>query len=279
LGAATPDHWWHVWRFEPWLLAGIGIAIWTYVRGVRALDRRRPGIVPRWRRALFGGAIATLVIALVSPLDGVADALFSVHMVQHLLLILVAAPLFVAGAPFLPFSFALPTRARRALGRWYARTPAHRVGRWLTAAPTAWGLHAAALWYWHIPGPYQAAVASPPLHAFEHLCFFGTAILFWWPLLAPFGRRLDGLGAVVYAFTMMMQGAALGAALTFASAPWYPIHADGAAMWGITLLDDQQMAGLIMWVPAGVVYVGVSAWLFVRWLDLRPARRVVELPL
>ena len=261
---------WYDWGGSPPELALLFAAACWYALGVRALWRSAGmgrGISPT-QAAAFAAGLSALFIALASPLDELAEALFAAHMVQHLLLILVAAPLLVAGAPVLPALWAVPRAPRRALARWWRRSTALRglVHR-ATAPGVAFVLHTLALWFWHLPAPYQAALRNPALHAVEHFSFLGTAILFWWAVAPPLGRRRasEGTGILMIGGTLMQSGA-LGAVLMFASAPWYPLHAAGARAWGMTPLEDQQLAGLIMWVPASLVYIGAAAWLFLRWM-------------
>lgn len=124
-----------------------------------------------------------------------------------------------------------------------------------------------ALWFWHFPRPYQAALANPALHALEHASFLGTAVCFWWVVLHPTGRRTLGFGAaIVYIGITLCESGALGALLMFSARAWYPMHAAGERLWGMTPLDDQRLAGLIMWIPASAVYVTAAAMLFLEWM-------------
>src|SRR5439155_14282040 len=128
----------------------------------------------------------------------------------------------------------------------------------------AWLLALVALWVWHLPSLYQAALRNEPIHALEHGSFLGTSVLFWWTALSPGGRRRLPRGAdVLYVFTGGFQGAALGALLTFASVPLYPFYAHTVGPWGLSPLQDQQLAGVIMWIPSGVIYLAVASGLFV----------------
>ncbi len=217
----------------------------------------------------------SLVIALLSPVDALAETLFSVHMVQHLLLMIVAAPLLALGEPLLPALWALPYRWRRAIGRWWRASPRARRIAWAAGDPLGvWLANLAVLWFWHLPGPYLAALGDERLHAVEHLTFLGSAFLFWWVVFQPIGRRrLARGGAVVYLALTLMQSGALGAILAFARTGWYSAHAAGAAAWHLTLLEDQQLAGLIMSVPASLVYIGVALVLAAQWFILDPAPR------
>ena len=267
---AGPADIWRHWGANPVEIVLLVVPALWYAAGVRSLWARA-GVgrgVSRAQATMFGLGMLTLVVALASPIDAMADALFSAHMVQHLLLILVAAPLCVLGAPTLPALWALPRDQRRALGAWWHRRAALRTVVAIVTTPiVVFALHTVALWFWHFPVPYQAAVQQPAIHALEHLSFFGTAALFWWTVAPPIGRRRAGEGAsILLVGGTLMQSGALGAALVLARSPWYPVHAEGARVWSTTLLEDQQLAGLLMWVPASLVYIAAASWLFLRWM-------------
>lgn len=275
-GALAPHDLWRSWNPAPGVLAGIALAGGAYAVGLARLWRDvGPGrVVPRWRAAAYAGGVLALALALVSPLDALGETLFWGHMVQHLVLMLVAAPLLVLGAPA-PALLRLPGPAgRRRLGGWWQRrTTLRAFAALLTAPPLAWALHAATVWAWHLPAAYQAALADERLHALEHLSFLVTALLFWWVVLQPTGRRRLNHGmAVLYVVTAGMVGGLLGALLTFAGRPFYPAQSAAAAAWGLTPLVDQQLAGLIMWLPGGLVYLIAAAVLFVLWLRVEEAR-------
>jgi putative membrane protein len=265
----TPDTIWGRWNWNPAILIGLVLTAWLYAQGVHALWQRAGigrGVVP-WQVIAFVGGLVALSVALVSPLDALATALFSAHMGQHLLLILVAAPLLVLGTPLVPFLWALRHTRRRRLGRWWRKQTALQMGwRALTQPLVVWLLHATAVWIWHVPSLYQAALRSEWVHAVEHISFLGTALLFWWILFHPstHGRLGYGVG-VLYIFGMATQGVVLGALMTFAQTPWYRIHETNTAAWNLTPLEDQQLAGLIMWVPPSVIYLLAAVGLFVAW--------------
>ncbi|HEX5439120.1 MAG TPA: cytochrome c oxidase assembly protein [Gemmatimonadaceae bacterium] len=258
------------WSFEPVTIAGLALASGLYARGLHRLwhETGRGRVVTRWQAWSFWLGIASLVVALLSPLDTLGDQLFAAHMMQHLMLIVVAAPLIVIGAPLLPCLWAFDKPVRQAIGRWWHRRrglPA--VAAALTTPVVAWVLHTSAIWGWHLPGPYGAALGSEWIHALEHASFFGTALLFWWVAIVPSGRRQLGFGlAMAYVLTAGMQMSVLGAILTFAHGVWYPAQSTAAQAWGLTPLEDQQLAGIIMWVPSSFAYLAAASWLFVEWI-------------
>lgn len=260
----TPGGVWTAWSLDLLVLLGVGLTGWGYFLGVRRLGRARPG---RWRAAAFGAGLVAVLIALVSPVERLAEALLSGHMVQHLLLVMVAAPLLVTGLPRVPLTVALPADVRRTLHRTGRRPWIRGVWRSMTQPVAVWVLATGVLWAWHAPPLYQAALRDDVLHAVEHASLLGTAVLFWWVVLDPRGRaRLGEGGDLVYLFAAGLQGGALGALFTFAPSPIYPRYAVTAPAWGLSALTDQQLAGLIMWIPFGTVYLAVAATRFVGWL-------------
>lgn len=271
----APHDLWRAWSAEPAVLLGIGLGALLYRRGLRALWARA-GVgrgIREWQATAYTGGVFALFVALVSPLDALGSALFSGHMIQHLVLMLLAAPLLVLGEPLLAFTWALPSRWRRGSFRWQRRVT--RAGGGVLIHPLAvWVLYAAALWVWHLPVLYQATLWSDTVHALQHGSFLGTSLLFWWTVL-EFGRRARGHGAgILYVFTAMMQGMALGVIIATAGTLLYPAYATRVAAWGITPLEDQQLAGFIMWMPPGLLYVLAVALLLVAWL--RAAERRAE---
>jgi putative membrane protein len=253
------------WNWEPAVLLGMVLSGGLYAASLRALWERAGvghGVSVR-QAAAFAAGWLSLAAALISPLDALSGVLFSAHMLQHVLLILVAAPLLVLGAPPAALAWSVPRVWRRkffGLGRSLA--PLQAAGHLLALPLVAWGLHVLALWAWHAPGLYEAALSDERLHALEHLSFLGTALLFWWGLLQPMGGREIGLGLrLLSIFTMALQSGFLSALLTFSPQSWYPAQSSGAAAWGLTPLDDQQFAGVLMWVPAGMVYLVTALWL------------------
>jgi putative membrane protein len=187
-------------------------------------------------------------------------------MTQHEILMLVAAPLLVLGRPLLPFLWGLPLSWRRRVGGW--GKPRWVQGGWyiLTNPLVAWAVHAGTLWLWHAPSLFQATLDNELVHTLQHLSFLASALPFRWTLVRGRPGTMGYGAAVLSVFTTSIHSGALGALLTFASTPWYPAYAQTTAAWGLTPLEDQQIGGLIMWIPAGVVYLVAGLALFARWL-------------
>jgi putative membrane protein len=248
--------WWESWNPEPVTIMLLVVSAVLYGVGVARLRRRA-----RARTIAFYTALAVVAAALLSPLHGLAERLLAAHMVQHLLLILVAAPLLVYGAGAVAVIVGLPARVRRGVQKVRSRVA---PARWLVLNPVlVGGLHALAMWSWHLPVPYEAGLENSLLHALQHASFLGTALLLWTLVIGVGRRRRAALGvAILLMFATMLQSGALGAVLTFATRPLYGVHVAGAA----DALFDQQLAGLIMWVPAGVIYLVAMAMLFGAWL-------------
>jgi cytochrome c oxidase assembly factor CtaG/cytochrome c551/c552 len=265
---------WRSWAFdEPVVIVSLLLTAWLYWRGVRRLWRgSRPGAgIRKWEVACFWGGWIALVIALVSPLHPWGRVLFSAHMTQHEVLMLVAAPLLVLGKPLVATLKALPPSWARRLAA------AGNNPRWLhfwsvvTNSFVAWLVHAAVLWLWHLPALFQATLDSEFVHALQHTSFLGSALLFWWAILQGRQHALNYGLAVLYMFTTAIHSGLLGALLTFARGVWYPAYNETQS-WGLSPLEDQQLGGLIMWVPACLVYIFAGLALFAAWLRESEAR-------
>lgn len=259
----TPDQAWTAWNVDPVVMAVVALALWAHRRG-RATGRE----VDRHRTIAFGIALAALVVAFVSPLDALAGTLFSAHMAQHVLVLLVAAPLLAFSAPAGIVLRGTPLPVRRMAVT--ARRAVRRPGRWmlLLGGPVAvWLLHVLTVWGWHSGVAYEAAVVHPWLHLAEHATFLLTGVLFWRVVVGSrsgSSRVTGGLG-VLLVFGMAMQGVFLSALLTFSRQPWYATY-ETARLWGLDPLDDQHLAGLVMWIPGSVVYMAMAMTLLVGWL-------------
>jgi putative membrane protein len=267
------------WTLEPWVILCMGWSIALYAAGIFRLWRRAGAGrgVGRLEAAAFCGGWLAVFIALVSPLDGIGSWLFSAHMVQHELLMIVAAPFMVLGRPLAVWIWALPATWRRAFGR-AARW------RWLAAfwaamtdPVSAWSLHALALWVWHVPALFEAALASQAVHTLQHASFLATALLFWWAVLGADARKPAHGASMFYLFTTMAHTGALGALLALAPTAWYPAYAGRSAAFGLDPVEDQQLGGLVMWVPGGLAYLWAGLVVAARWLR-RPAEQIRQDP-
>jgi cytochrome c oxidase assembly factor CtaG len=212
-------------------------------------------------------------MALMSPLEGLAVQLFSFHMIQHLVLILIVAPLLVYGAPVLVITLALPRTTRKGLRALERSRSMVLLKSVLFHSTIAGALFALALWSWHLPSLYQSAVADDRWHVLEHSSFLGGSLLFWMHVIGRRRHRLDFGPAILLVFVSGLQSAALSVVLIFADRALYPIHARGARAWELTPLEDQQLAGAIMWTPVGLVFLVTIVVLLARWLKAMDRRR------
>lgn len=254
------DSIWLRWNFDPVLWLGIALFAGAYFYALGPL-RQRYGLAERVDSAQVGYFLLGTVIfaaALVSPLDTLGDEyLFSAHMIQHMLISVVVPPLWLLGTP-----------------EWMLaplfRSPAVvRVARIVTHPVVVFGLFNAMLWVWHAPALYGAALGSEGLHVLEHLIFTATGVLFWWPVLSPvraLPRISLGFG-VLYLFLGCQPMVGLGALLTFAAQPLYHPYVVAPHIWGSTPLGDQQLGGLIMWLPTNIPYLLGLSVLFFRWVS------------
>ena len=254
------------WPVEPGVLIPLGLTIWLYFRGTRRLHRASSSALGGMEMTCFALGWLTLFVALASPLHPWGSVLFSAHMTQHELLMLVAAPLLVLGRPMIPFLWALARSTARQISGWTKDATWQHIWRTITAPFTAWVIHAIVLWSWHAPALFQATLDSELVHALQLASFLFSALLFWWAILHGRQRAMGFGVAVLYMFTTALHSGLLGALLTFARSTWYPIYNGTTAPWGLTPLQDQQLGGLIMWIPAGLVYVIAGLALFAGWL-------------
>lgn len=255
--AVTPASSPWAWNFEPWLLALLALSAGGYLLGLLRLWRqagRGRGVTPSQAGA-FGLGWLALVIALVTPLDSLGGYLFSAHMVQHELLMVVAAPLLVLGRPLATWAWALPPAQRRGLGLAFQRRGWAPLWSALTDPLVAWSVHALALWVWHLPVLFNASLTHEGVHIAQHASFLVTALFFWWAVLGHDPRGRFGPGhSLASLFTTMLHTGALGALLTLSPTPWYAEYLPRAALLGFDPVQDQQLGGLVMWVPGGLAY-------------------------
>jgi putative membrane protein len=264
--AVAPSQLWSSWHPEPAIVATLAASAVLYRYGLARMGpRRRRTVRPAHVLAFYGGLIA-LAVALASPLEAAASSLFAGHMLQHLVLIVVAAPLLACGRPVVVLSTALPGELRRGLYRAGARPRVRAAADAVSHPAVLWATGAVVLWGWHLPVLYTAAVGDHAVHAVEHASLVATAALAWAAALGRGRRSVAVPVAALLLFATALQSGALGAVLTFARAPLYDVHATTAPLWGLTPLEDQQLAGAMMWIPPGLVYMAVIAGLLARWL-------------
>jgi putative membrane protein len=255
--------WSEPWSFEPMITFPLALLLVIYMAG--ALRRGNLKALS-WRHTSFLIGWLTLAFALVSPIHELGEQLFSAHMLQHEIMILVSAPLISASHPAATCLWAFSSGRRTSVGGLMHAVEKMGWIRFLTRPLTAWLLEAVALWTWHIPALYQATLSSDWIHAAQHLSFFLTAVLFWSALYGV-GRSVMSYGAgTLYTFGTAVHCSALGALLTFSTVLWYPVYATTTRQWGLTPLQDQQLGGVIMWVPSGVAFIVIGLALFAKWL-------------
>lgn len=263
------------WRLDPMAVVPLvlvaGLYLWA-VRRVGAAHPRNPH--PARRTWLFMGGLAAIGIALISPIEAYEGLLFSAHMVQHMLLELVAAPLLLAGAPITLALRASSSRVRRAL----LTVLQSRVVHVISFPVIAWVLFAAVNWGWHFSTLYDQALENELLHYFQHATFLGAALLFWWPAIGadPSPWRLPHPMRLFYLFLAMPQNSFLGVALLQTSTVLYPHYVTNGRTWGPTPLEDQHLGGVLMWVMGDMAFLVGMAIVVALWVR-HEGRRTVSL--
>jgi putative membrane protein len=274
LGAAsaTPGLW--DWSFDPPLVAVILVGIMYWIGDRRTVAPERTRRERRWRSVSFYAGLTTVVLALDSPLDALSGQLFWAHMVQHVLLLVLAPPLIVLARPWIRLWRSLPLGARQSLGRGLGQgqraAPVRAVSRTLGRPVPSFVLFAGVLLVWHVPALFDATLRSSAVHALEHTLFFSTALLFWKQVLPspPLHARLVPLQRVAYLVGAMVVSWILAVVLALAPHPLYAHYAHEATRpGGISALADQQLAAGIMWVPGSITFLIVMFAYVHRWLS------------
>jgi putative membrane protein len=252
------------WTFDPWVVVPLALFGLLYAIGSARLWQRAEG-----GRAAFAGRFAfgiiggtTLAAALMSPLHWLGEHIFTFHMIEHEIVMAVSAPMLVAARPLAAVLWGLPRRVRRAAGAGITARAFRGAWEWLTRGANASILHAIAIWGWHVPALFDAAVSNPLLHRLQHFSFFITAVFFWWSVLWRSGRG----PAAWYLFATMMHTGILGALMALAPRVLYTAQTQAAQSWGMTPLEDQQLAGIVMWIPAGTIYAGATLTMAALWI-------------
>ena len=253
------------WDWEPSVVAGCAVLLLLYLAALR--------FRLEWRSLCFVAGVLALLLALVSPIDTLADGyLFSAHMVQHILLILVIPPLLMMGIP------------RELTDRMLRRSLFTKIECVLGRPLVAWLLGVGSMWIWHWPRLYNAALSHEGIHIAEHMTFLITATIFWWPVLSPAEKsRLSPLAAVIYLFSACAAHTVLAILITFAPVGTYPAYLKPTDtlgilpllrdQWGLTPKVDQQLGGLLMWVPVCLIYLSFIIATMIRWYSTPPADR------
>jgi putative membrane protein len=264
----VPGIW--VWTWQPSILIGLAVLIALY-RWATTAPGRRWGLAPvsRGRQASFYLGTLLVFLALVSPIDHLADDyLFSAHMVQHMLLMMIAPPLWLIGLPGGLVDKLVPQRLVGA-------------ARLVSKPVVAFAIYNGVLWIWHIPNLYDAALASEDLHIVEHLFFIAAGVIAWWPMLGKSEKAAPSASPAVqmiYLFLMMFPMTLLAALLTFARYPVYPFYSSAPRLWGLSVMDDQQAGGLLMWIPGNMIYFMPFAFAFFRWFEKQDRDEDVSFP-
>ena len=253
------------WTTSPLVIVPLLLAAGLYAIGLSRLWRRSDLGRKRLRRdsTLFALGWLTLAGALVSPLHEAGEVSFTMHMIEHEIIMLVSALLLAASSPGAIFLWAFPSSVRQSLGR---------IGQWglwrlLTDSIVATVIQSVVIVAWHVPWLFDLTLRSEAWHIAQHLSFIGSALLFWWAMIHGRPGRAGNLVAAMCLFATSMIGGGLGALMAFAASPWYPAYAAmGLGPIGLTPTEDQQLAGVIMWVPGGLYHLAAALWFLLRGL-------------
>jgi len=267
-----------LWSYDPWLLTPLYVVGIAFYAGTLRLWRSAgDGHGVRYSQvAAFWTGWLIAALAVTSPLHWLGERLFTAHMVEHEMLMVVAAPLMAFARINGPLLWSLPASLRPAAGRFLNLPPIAAAWAFVGHPVSATTLHAAALWIWHAPPLYAVALVNPLVHRLQHISFFTTALLFWWVLLHGRGqsrsmRLRDGI-AIACLFVTVLHSGVLGAVLTISSKLWIPAQDALAGEFGLSPLEDQQLAGILMWVPMGTLYTAAALFFAYRWLTLMESR-------
>lgn len=264
-----PNFWLTRWNWEPSILIGTAIIIVLYLYAIGPLRKRYYPTeqVKAGKIIAFLLGMLLMFLALVSPLDELGDTyLFSAHMIQHLFLTIISPPLLLLG---IPEWLAKPLLHNRAIF-WLARI--------VTLPAVAFIIYNANFWLWHAPPLYSTTLENEGIHILEHLTFIGFGVVYWWPVFSPIKEglpRLSSGGQILYLFLSGMPAVALGAGLTFLP-PQYAPYLAVPRVWGISAATDQQLGGLIMWIPGNILFIVIASILFIRWMQEQEAKQIAK---
>ncbi|MFO0944487.1 MAG: cytochrome c oxidase assembly protein [Planctomycetota bacterium] len=246
------------WALDPWLIATLVLSAFLYTRGWLHYRVRLPDRFPSVRWLSFLGGLVALFLALASPIEAAASLLFADHMIQHLLLMMVAPPLLLLGSPLLPMVWGMPRILQTAVvGPLLRSRSVRRLLRFLSHPVVAWSAFVLSTWFWHVPRVYELALLSPRWHYFEHVVFFTTALLFWWPVVQPYPSRARWSRwlMIPYLLAADLQNTLLSALFAFSGRAVYSHYDAVPRLWGISAVRDQEIAGALMWIPGSIAYL------------------------
>lgn len=278
-GVHAGQQWWERWNFDPELVLPVALVTGLYLRGLFVWrDRSRPH--PRWRTACYLSGIAILLLSIESPLDALAEHHFTIHMIQHDLLMMYAAPLILLGAPTTPVLRGLPRSVRRVLVRPVVRRgEARALFRLVTHPLTALIVHTGVLWAWHLaPGWYDAAVRDDLVHDVQHFSMMAAGVLIWWNVIdpAPLRSRLGYIWRMGLLIAAGTPKAFLGAMITLSGSLLYDFYNDVEPILALTPIRDQEIGGLIMWVPGQMMFLLAAGAVFAVWAHKAEQRQQAE---
>lgn len=265
------------WTLPIWLTSSIVVTAVVYVRGWLAIRRTRRAQFGDLRLESFLGGLCLLWIATASPLDGFADSLLAVHMVEHLLLMSAIPMLLLYGLPVVPLLRGLPGPLKRLLvGPLLRMRTLRRCAHWLVTPAIAWLAMSVGYLGWHVPTAYDLALENETWHGIEHLCFLGTSLLFWWTILRPWPaeKRQSNWGALIYLALADVVMTMLSGFLTFCDRPVYPYYINHPNPFGIPVLEDQVLGAVLMWVLGSFAFLVPAMAITINLLSPSHARRM-----
>jgi cytochrome c oxidase assembly factor CtaG len=265
-----------LWTFDPWIAAPSALTAGIYLRGWLRLHARVPQRFDVGRLATFLGGLAVIAVALESPLHALGGHVLQAHMVQHVLLLMLAPPLIWLGAPLLPLLHGLPRRLwGTSIGHLVVSLVRSPSGQWFVYPAVTWVLFVGNTWAWHTPALYGYALASEGWHYAQHAGFLATALVFWWPVVQLWPSRppVSSWAIVLYLILADLQNTILSAWLVFSERLVYPAYEVVPRLWQISAIDDQAAAGAIMWVPGSIAFLLPVVWIVGQALSPQCHRR------
>ena len=272
----------HGWSLPLVPFFGLGLTLVVYLRGWWAVRKTRARELPVWRAAAFTAGVGAMWMALASPIEALDDALLSAHMLQHFILMSVAPPLMMLGAPVVPMLRGLPrVLVRSVVGPLLRARWIHAVARFVLHPAVVWLAMNAAYLGWHIPAAFETAVHDERIHEIEHLCFFATSLAFWWVVLAPWPAkpRWPRWTVIPYLLSADILNTVLSAALVFAGKVLYPSYAEAERITRMTAVQDQAAAGAGMWVVNSLVFLVPAVVVTAQLMQPKRSMRVAIPPM